>query len=158
MKIIILKDNLKEGLNSVIRAVSENNNLPILKNILIKTFNNKILIFRVIFVATKMGPRIFEILRAIYFFQLWPRWLGIHKYKPAPAATPQIFILPMVLFRDFRTITTNWTVHCCLLNKTKIEAPKGRCQRVNNSASTFKTRTKREFNSLGSKTYEVLDD
>lgn len=42
MKIIILKDNLKEGLNSVVRAVSENNNLPILKNILIKTFNNKI--------------------------------------------------------------------------------------------------------------------
>ena len=42
MKILILKDNLKEGLNSVVRAVSENNNLPILKNILIKTFNNKI--------------------------------------------------------------------------------------------------------------------
>lgn len=42
MKIIILKDNLKEGLNSVVRAVSENNNLPILKNILVKTFNNKI--------------------------------------------------------------------------------------------------------------------
>ena len=42
MKIIILKDNLKEGLNAVVRAVSENNNLPILKNILIKTFNNKI--------------------------------------------------------------------------------------------------------------------
>jgi DNA polymerase-3 subunit beta len=42
MKIIILKDNLKEGLNSIVRAVSENNNLPILKNILIKTFNNKI--------------------------------------------------------------------------------------------------------------------
>ena len=42
MKIIILKDNLKDGLNAVIRAVSENNNLPILKNILIKTFNNKI--------------------------------------------------------------------------------------------------------------------
>jgi DNA polymerase-3 subunit beta len=42
MKIVILKDNLKEGLNSVVRAVSENNNLPVLKNILIKTFNNKI--------------------------------------------------------------------------------------------------------------------
>jgi len=42
MKIIILKDNLKEGLNSVVRAVSENNNLPILKNILIKTVDNKI--------------------------------------------------------------------------------------------------------------------
>ena len=42
MKIIILKDNLKEGLNSVVRAVSENNNLPILKNILIKTVDNKV--------------------------------------------------------------------------------------------------------------------
>jgi len=42
MKITILKENLKEGLNSVVRAVSENNNLPILKNILIKTFDNKI--------------------------------------------------------------------------------------------------------------------
>ncbi|MDD5431338.1 MAG: DNA polymerase III subunit beta [Candidatus Pacebacteria bacterium] len=42
MKIVILKENLKEGLNSVVRAVSENNNLPILKNILIKTFDNKI--------------------------------------------------------------------------------------------------------------------
>jgi DNA polymerase-3 subunit beta len=42
MKIIILKENLKDGLNSIMRAVSENNNLPILKNILIKTVNNKI--------------------------------------------------------------------------------------------------------------------
>lgn len=42
MRITILKDNLKEGLNAVIRAVSENNNLPILKNVLIKTVDNKI--------------------------------------------------------------------------------------------------------------------
>ena len=42
MKIIILKERLKEGLNSVIKAISENNNLPILKNILIKIFDNKI--------------------------------------------------------------------------------------------------------------------
>ncbi|MBU4348102.1 DNA polymerase III subunit beta [Patescibacteria group bacterium] len=42
MKIIILKDRLKEGLSAVIKAVSENNNLPILKNVLIKIFDNKI--------------------------------------------------------------------------------------------------------------------
>ena len=42
MKILILKDNLKEGLNSIVRAISENNSLPILKNVLIKTVNNKI--------------------------------------------------------------------------------------------------------------------
>ncbi len=42
MKLVILKNNLREGLNSVERASSENNNLPILKNVLIKTFNNKI--------------------------------------------------------------------------------------------------------------------
>lgn len=42
MKLIVLRENLKEGLNSVSRATSENVNLPILKNVLIKTFNNKI--------------------------------------------------------------------------------------------------------------------
>lgn len=42
MKLVVLKNNLKEGLNAVERASSENNNLPILKNVLIKTFNNKI--------------------------------------------------------------------------------------------------------------------
>lgn len=42
MKVIILKNNLKEGLNNVGRAVTENINLPILKSVLIKTFNNKI--------------------------------------------------------------------------------------------------------------------
>lgn len=42
MKIIILKSNLKEGLAAVEKAVSENNNLPILKNVLLKTYNNKI--------------------------------------------------------------------------------------------------------------------
>ena len=42
MKLVILKNNLREGLNSVERASSDNNNLPILKNVLIKTFNNKI--------------------------------------------------------------------------------------------------------------------
>lgn len=36
MKLIILRTNLIEGLNSIERAVSENSNLPILKNILIK--------------------------------------------------------------------------------------------------------------------------
>lgn len=42
MKLVILKNNLREGLSSIERATSENNNLPILKNVLIKTFNNKI--------------------------------------------------------------------------------------------------------------------
>ena len=42
MKIIILKSNLKESLAAVEKAVSENNNLPILKNVLLKTYNNKI--------------------------------------------------------------------------------------------------------------------
>ncbi len=42
MKLIVLKNNLKDGLNIVSRATSENANLPILKNVLIKTFNNKI--------------------------------------------------------------------------------------------------------------------
>ncbi|MEK9170314.1 MAG: DNA polymerase III subunit beta [Patescibacteria group bacterium] len=42
MKLIILKNNLRNGLNTVEKATSENANLPILKNVLIKTFNNKI--------------------------------------------------------------------------------------------------------------------
>jgi DNA polymerase III subunit beta len=42
MKLVVLRNNLKEGLNAVERTVSENSNLPILKNVLIKTFNNKI--------------------------------------------------------------------------------------------------------------------
>lgn len=42
MKIIILKSNLKEGLTAVERAVANNPSLPILKNVLIKTNNNKI--------------------------------------------------------------------------------------------------------------------
>lgn len=42
MKLIVLKNNLKEGLNIVGKAVGENVNLPILKNVLIKTSNNKI--------------------------------------------------------------------------------------------------------------------
>lgn len=42
MKIIVLKNNLKEGLIAVEKAISENNNLPILKNVLLKTDNNLI--------------------------------------------------------------------------------------------------------------------
>ena len=42
MKLIVLKNNLQNGLNSIERAVTENANLPILKNVLIKTVNNKI--------------------------------------------------------------------------------------------------------------------
>ncbi len=42
MKIIILRSNLKDTLSVVEKAVSESGNLPILRNILFKTFNNKI--------------------------------------------------------------------------------------------------------------------
>ena len=42
MNLIILRTNLLDGLSSVERAVGENTNLPILKNILIKTRDNKI--------------------------------------------------------------------------------------------------------------------
>ncbi len=42
MKIIILRSNLKEALAVVEKAISENSNLPILKNVFLKTFNNKI--------------------------------------------------------------------------------------------------------------------
>src|SRR3989344_3370555 len=42
MKLIVLKNNLREGLNAAEKAAADNNNLPILKNVLIKTFNNKI--------------------------------------------------------------------------------------------------------------------
>src|SRR3989344_8658607 len=42
MKLVILKNNLRDGLNTIERATAENANLPILKNVLIKTFNNKI--------------------------------------------------------------------------------------------------------------------
>src|SRR3989344_1469806 len=43
MKLIILKNHLVDGLFSLERSVSENPNLPILKNFLIKTEDNKIL-------------------------------------------------------------------------------------------------------------------
>ena len=42
MKLIVLKNNLREGLNAAEKAAAENSNLPILKNVLLKTFNNKI--------------------------------------------------------------------------------------------------------------------
>lgn len=42
MKLIILKNNLKSGLDSVGRAIGSNLNLPILGNVLIKTLNNQI--------------------------------------------------------------------------------------------------------------------
>src|SRR3989344_2986400 len=42
MKLIVLKNNLKSGLSAVERAVTESSALPILKNVLIKTFNNRI--------------------------------------------------------------------------------------------------------------------
>ncbi|MCX6788366.1 MAG: DNA polymerase III subunit beta [Candidatus Jorgensenbacteria bacterium] len=43
MKLIILKSNIIEGLNAVERAISSVANLPILKNLLIKTENGRIL-------------------------------------------------------------------------------------------------------------------
>lgn len=42
MKVIVLNSKLKESLSAVEKAVKENSNLPILKNILIKTFNNRL--------------------------------------------------------------------------------------------------------------------
>lgn len=42
MKLIVLRTNLKEGLSSVEKAVTESTTLPILKNVLLKTFSNRI--------------------------------------------------------------------------------------------------------------------
>ena len=42
MKVVILKSNLKGGLSSVERAVGESSNLPVLRNVLLKTSGNKI--------------------------------------------------------------------------------------------------------------------
>ncbi len=42
MKVIVLKNNLKTGLEIVSRAVSENSNLPILKTVLLKNKENKL--------------------------------------------------------------------------------------------------------------------
>lgn len=42
MKFIILRKNLKDGLKRIERISLENSNLPILKNFLIESFNNKI--------------------------------------------------------------------------------------------------------------------
>ncbi len=42
MQLIILKENLKRALNIVDKAIKQNIALPVLKNVLIKTFNNRI--------------------------------------------------------------------------------------------------------------------
>lgn len=42
MKLIILKNNFKNGLKSIEKICAENQSLPILKNFLIESFNNKI--------------------------------------------------------------------------------------------------------------------
>ncbi|MBU6141798.1 DNA polymerase III subunit beta [Patescibacteria group bacterium] len=42
MKLVILKNNLREGLTAIDRAAGEHANLPILKNVLVKTADNKI--------------------------------------------------------------------------------------------------------------------
>lgn len=42
MKFVILKKNLKDGLKAIEKAIEENANLPILKNFLIESFENKI--------------------------------------------------------------------------------------------------------------------
>ena len=42
MKVIVLKNNLKDGLDSVSRSIGENPNLPILKNILISANSNQL--------------------------------------------------------------------------------------------------------------------
>lgn len=45
MKVIVLKNNLKTGLEIISRAIAENSNLPILKTALIKNKNNKLYFF-----------------------------------------------------------------------------------------------------------------
>ncbi|RJQ30131.1 DNA polymerase III subunit beta [Candidatus Parcubacteria bacterium] len=55
MKCIILKNNLIEGLSAVERAIGFSTNLPILKNVLIKTFQGKIF-----FVATNLEIAVTE--------------------------------------------------------------------------------------------------
>ena len=42
MKFIILKKNLKDGLRAIEKITTDNLNLPILKNFLIESFDNKI--------------------------------------------------------------------------------------------------------------------
>ncbi|MBI2603928.1 MAG: DNA polymerase III subunit beta [Candidatus Harrisonbacteria bacterium] len=42
MNIIVLKNNLREGLGVLEHAIAENNNLPVLRNVLLKTANNRI--------------------------------------------------------------------------------------------------------------------
>ena len=42
MKVVVIKNNLKEGLSAVERAAGENANLPILKNVLLETEDNKL--------------------------------------------------------------------------------------------------------------------
>lgn len=42
MKLILFRDNLKNGLLAAERAVADSSNLPILKNVLLRTVNNKI--------------------------------------------------------------------------------------------------------------------
>lgn len=42
MKLILFRDNLKNGLLATERAVADSSNLPILKNVLIRTIDNKI--------------------------------------------------------------------------------------------------------------------
>src|SRR3989344_2131862 len=42
MKIVILKKNFKDGLSAVQAGISESNDLPVLKHVLIKTANSKV--------------------------------------------------------------------------------------------------------------------
>lgn len=42
MKVVVIKNNLKEGIAAVERAAGENVNLPILKNVLLETEDNKL--------------------------------------------------------------------------------------------------------------------
>ena len=63
MKIIVLKENLKNGLSSVERSINDQSTLPILKNVLIKTENNKTFILGTnleLAVTHSMAGKIFE--------------------------------------------------------------------------------------------------
>ena len=79
MKLVVLKNNLKEGLSIVEKAAGENSNLPILKNVLIKTFNNKIqlsstnlefsprYLSRIVLLGLELFTKILSILALEYF-------------------------------------------------------------------------------------------
>ncbi|KKU14622.1 DNA polymerase III subunit beta [Candidatus Wolfebacteria bacterium RIFCSPLOWO2_01_FULL_45_19] len=63
MKVILLKNNLKIGLETISRSISENSSLPILKTVLVKNNNNKICLLGTnleLAVTSKVAGKIIE--------------------------------------------------------------------------------------------------